>query len=234
LQGIWLLANCRGACRTAPSRSSCASQYYSCGSCDGGGSGSCRFSSSSSTSPNSASPPPPAPTPSPCSSAAFGTTCEGMPAFFAGVGGLALALLCCFPLVAFFIGWCLCVQPKAKEGKSPSGTAWVSCCAVFWIVCVFGLFLTGGWGWIVGGVCMMIPFAIEDCYTGVAGYGQTTIVVQNTTSPMMQMQAPMQMMPQMQMQMQMQQGMPMQQPMQLQQPVTAVAVPYQPPAMVMK
>ena len=145
--------------------------------------------------------------------------------------GTVLLILCFFPLIVFFVGYCVCVQPKTQQGKTPNGTAWCSCCAVFWVVCVFGMFLTAGWGWIIGSFLMMIPFCMDSCYAGAVGGQQTTIIVQNTASPMvphgMMMQAPMQA----PMQMQPMQMQPMQmQPMQMQ-PVMASAVPYQPPVL---
>jgi hypothetical protein len=142
--------------------------------------------------------------------------CESLAAVGIGAGLLVVAIvvLCFFPLVVFVIGYCICIQPKANNGQgTPTGCAWCTCCAIFWLV-VVALSLVGGiFTWVIGSFLMMIPFCLASCYQAPGGGNTTVIMTQQSQMGMMgqpMMQQPM-----------MQQPM-MQQPM-MQQPVYAAA-----------
>eukprot|EP01050_Picozoa_sp_SAG11_P022310 SAG11_NODE_4187_length_2023_cov_1.428274_2_plen_320_part_00 len=93
----------------------------------------------------------------------------------AGLGIIIASAMFClfFPLIMLACAMCTCVSSNKKQSKSPNGTAWLSCCLVFWLVCVLGTFLCsfvglgiftwlGGFTWYGGSMCMIIPFCCSD------------------------------------------------------------------------
>ena len=56
-------------------------------------------------------------------------------------------LVCLIPLWVFLGAYCTCISQKAKQGRSPTGIAWCSCCAVFWILVVLLSPFLLSWYW---------------------------------------------------------------------------------------
>jgi hypothetical protein len=138
-----------------------------------------------------------------------------------GVGMLFTVgvIFCFFPLIVFFCGYCICIQPKANNGQgTPTGAAWCTCCAIFWLVVVLLSMVGGIFTWVIGSFLMMIPFCLPSCYQAPGGGNTTVIMTQQ--SQMGMMQQPMGMMQQPMMQQPMMQQPMMQQPVYAATPVT--------------
>ena len=90
---------------------------------------------------------------------------------------VVIVLIClCWPFIIFMFSYCICIHPRQKQQQNPTGEAWMFCCLVFWLICVFGglsgvlfrgWFVWGSFAWLWGPFFMIIPFCGVDNICGI-------------------------------------------------------------------